>query len=376
MITLADMLLAYQKAVKHNRNSKEVIKFSKNLEHNLLEMVKEINNRTLKLDSNFAFVVSKPKHREVFGTRLKNRILHHLLDLKLRPIYEQILSDRTCNNRKGRGLTYAIETFDNDIKNWLKVSNDVWLIHLDLKGYFPNASVDVAVRQHIELIDTYYKGEDKDDIKYLVKKCLRADPARNCEVYGKENWVNIPKEKSLFHKPKGTGAAIGFLCWQNSMGLYINHIIKWLQKFSFLKVVVFVDDIYISTINKAKALKLIPKLRKLFSKVKVRINENKFYCQHYSKGIMCLGTMLKFDRKYIKNTNYKNILRRIKELRHEKDVVQLASMNSYSGMFKGKQQFDRLSKVVKRVEKYLSIAWNNVKKCFKLNIGGYNGYCY
>lgn len=376
MVTLSDMLLAWNKAIKHNRNSKEVIEFEKNLEINLMKMTREINDKTIELAPSFAFVVSRPKYREVFGTRLKNRILHHLLDLKLRPIYEQVLSDRTFNNRKGKGLTHAIETFEKDIEDWKTVTDDVWLIHLDLKGYFPNADVDIAVKQHIDLIDTYYNDKDKEEIKYLVEKCLKADPARNCKLYGKEDWVNIPKEKSLLYKPIGTGAAIGFLCWQNAMGLYINHVIKWLQSFKFLKVVVFVDDIFISTINKVKTLKLIPKLRRKLAKVKVRLNENKFYCQHYSKGIMCLGTMLKRNRKYIKNTNFENIIKRIRQLRKCKPETQLASMNSYSGMFKDKQQFHRLSKVITKVNTFLSnLKWSATRKCFQL-IGDYNAYCY
>ena len=374
MVTLNDVLIAYRKAIKHNPKSKEVIKFSKNLEINLLSIVREINSRTLKLDSNFAFVVSKPKYREVFGTKLKNRILHHLLDIKLRPIYESVLSDRTFNNRKGKGLTHAIQTFENDIKYWLNVSKNVWLIHLDLKGYFPNANVEIALKQQLDLINRYYNGIDKEDLLYVMMKCMKADPAHNCKVYGSSNWKNIPKEKSLFSKPIGVGAAIGFLCWQNAMGLYINHIVKWLQSFSFLKLIVFVDDIYISTINKDETLKLIPNLRNLFSYVKVSINENKFYCQHFSKGIMCLGSVLKYGRKYIKNSTYYNILKRIKELRYNKAEKQLASMNSYSGMFKGKQQFRRLIKTIKRVCKYLCLVWNTNKKCFKIR--NKYGYCY
>lgn len=374
MVTLNDVLIAYRKAIKHNPKSKEVIKFSKNLEINLLSIVREINSRTLELDSNFAFVVSKPKYREVFGTKLKNRILHHLLDIKLRPIYESVLSDRTFNNRKGKGLTHAIQTFENDIKYWLNASKNVWLIHLDLKGYFPNADVEIALKQQLNLINRYYNGIDKEDLLYIMMKCMKADPARNCKVYGSSNWKNIPKEKSLFSKPIGVGAAIGFLCWQNAMGLYINHIVKWLQSFSFLKLIVFVDDIYISTINKDETLKLIPNLRNLFSYIKVNINENKFYCQHFSKGIMCLGSVLKYGRKYIKNSTYYNILKRIKELRYNKAEKQLASMNSYSGMFKGKQQFRRLIKTIKRVCKYLCLVWNTDKKCFKIR--NEYGYCY
>lgn len=373
MVDIETLYKVYLKARKNKRRSKDAIEFEKHLEVNLNKLLKEINSRDFKPDSNYAFVVTKPKPREIFATKMKNRVIHHYLDYRLRPIYENVLSDRTFNNRKRKGLHYAIETFRKDIEEFHKLSKDVWLFHFDLKGYFPNADVEIALKQQLNIIKQY-EGTDKEDLKFMMTQCLRADPARHCNVYvSKSKWKHIAKEKSLFNKPIGTGAAIGFLCWQNAMGLYINDVVKWLQSFNFLRVVVFVDDIYIVTLNKKRTLFLIHKFRKRLSELKVKLNENKFYCQHYSKGIMCLGTMLKFGRKYLKNTIFMNMKKRIKELHKYSLQTIMCSLNSYSGLFIDKQQHKRLNKIITIVKKHFCfIEWcNNHFKIRKKY-----GYCY
>lgn len=295
MITFEDLYNSYLKAKNNHKRSRDVNEFEQDLEENLIKLYYEINNRTLTLNDNYSFIVEEPKPREIFATRMKARIVHHLLDTKLRPIYEQVLSPNTFNNRKDKGLYKAIEKVYNDIKI---ISNnytsDAYIFHLDFKGFFPNANIDIVHRQQQELIDKFYTDNDKEDIKHLMNKCLYSDPARHCIKVGDLSlWNYIKPEKSLFNKPFGTGAAIGFLCWQNAMQIYPNDIMLWLDTLN-LKSTLFVDDLYIVCDNKEYVLSKIPEMRKRLSKLKIELNENKFYCQHYSKGILCLGKFLKY----------------------------------------------------------------------------------
>lgn len=374
MIRLEDLFCVYYKARSNKRRSRDSVAFEQNLERNLHSLWKSINERTFRADSNYAFVVSYPKPREIFATEMKNRIVHHYLDWRLRQIYESVLSDRTFNNRKGKGLHKAIDTYRNDIAELTdNYTKDAWCAHVDLKGYFPNANVEIALAQQLELIDKYYYGDDKDDLRYMMTVCMRSDPARNCMVFvPRSEWDAIAPEKSLFNKPVGVGAAIGFLCWQNAMGLYINDVVKWLQSFDFMRVVVFVDDIYIVTRDKDKFLSLMPEFRQRLSMLKVELNEKKFYCQHYSKGIMCLGTMLKFGRRYIKNKSFNNAMRKIDELPVNTDGAKriLCSMNSHLGMLKNIEQKRRMSEFVnKALCKFGNIlCWNLVNKSFSIRV--------
>ena len=357
MVKLEDMITVYYKARANKRRSRDAVRFEMDFKAGLLQLWRSVNERTFTAHSNYAFVVRRPKPREIFATVMETRIIHHYIDWRMRSIYEKVLSDRSFNNRKGKGLHAAIKTFRDDICELsCNYTKDAWCIHLDLKGYFPNADVEIALAQQLGLIERYYDGDDKDDLKYMIEVCMRADPARHCSVFVPcSNWDVIAPEKSLFNKPTGTGGAIGFLCWQNAMGLYINDVVKWLQSHDFMRVVVFVDDIYIVTADKSKALAIIPELRERLAALKVRLNEKKFYCQHYSKGIMCLGSMLKFDRIYTSNKTTKSAFYRFSTARvcgPLKYVLpnMLASVNSTLGIFSGKTSF----KVVSRLQECVS----------------------
>ena len=371
MVKIEDLYKVYLRARSNKRRSKDSVKFEQNFETRLIDLCESLNNRTFTADSNYAFVVFSPKPREIFATEMKNRIVHHYMDWRLRPIYEKVLSERSFNNRKGLGLHKAIDIYRNDIIEFTdNFTRDAWCVHLDLKGYFPNADVEIALKQQLDLIDRYYEGEDKEDLKFMMSTCMRADPARHCEVFvHRSNWDAIAPEKSLFNKPTGTGGAIGFLCWQNAMSLYINDVVKWLQSHDFLRVVVFVDDIYIVTNDKARFLALMPLLRSKFAELKVTMNEKKFYLQHYSKGIMCLGTMLKFGRKYMNDRTFNNALKKVKDTsKKESPEKLLCSMNSHLGCFKNRNEYKRCTLFKRAVlDKFGKVIdWNEKKNVFKI----------
>lgn len=376
MITIEDMMQCYLKARANKRRSRDAVHFETNLEANLVSLMHEVNAHALRTDSNYAFVVYYPKAREIFATDMRVRVIHHYLEWKLRPIYEAVISNRSFNNRKGMGLHAAIKTFKSDVEELsCGYTEDAWIIHLDLKGYFPNADVEIALSQQLDLIDRYYDGDDKEDVMYMMTACMRADPARHCNVYvPRSNWSAIAPEKSLFNKPVGVGGAIGFLCWQNAMGLYINDVVKWLQSHDFLRVVVFVDDIYIVAVDKSRALSLIPEIRQRLDKLNVSLNERKFYCQHCTKAFRILGVRIKYGREVTDDSVRSHALAGLTKvssygnsIMHELGRIQ-SSVNTYVGMFKTKSMYGTLEKYKKAVLSVLGryMVWNCGKSCFSL----------
>lgn len=352
-----DIFNAYFKAKKHKKYSKDVLLFSKNFEENMANLIESVRKGKYNAkDGNYSFVVFRPKPREIFGTCFKNRIIHHLLDTKLRPIYEKILSPRTFNNRIGKGTCAAINQVQQDIKDTLKKYGNAYLLHLDIKGYFPNANVKVSLKQQLKIINKYYLCKDKSTLKFLMSKVMMSDPARNCKILApKKNWNKINKEKSLFYKPVGTGGAIGFLCWQNAMGLYINDIIKWYNRLKY-KITVFVDDIFIVSKDKL-VLNTIPKLRNKLTTLKMQLNK-KFYFQHYTKGMLVLGNFVRENRIYLSKRTIYAALTNVKN--------NLESINSYSGLFARKNSRRFFNIFVEKITAETNYVFNEKRNCFKI----------
>ena len=373
MVTLEELYNVYLVARSNKRRSRDAVLFEMDMEKNLFQLCVDINGRALDTSTNYAFVVHTPKDREIFATIMYVRIVHHFLERKLRPEYEMILSRRSYNNRRGMGLHVAIRQFRKDVSDVTEgFAKDAWIAHLDLKGYFPNADVEIALKQQLDIIDGAYSGDEAEDLRYMMTECMRADPARHCNVYvPKSEWDGIAPEKSLFNKPPGTGGAIGFLIWQNAMGRYINDVVRWMESLDFMRVVVFVDDIYIVTKDKAKFLSVIPELRKRLAELKVSLNERKFYLQHYSKGVRILGSHVRYDREILDRSTVRRALRKVEEWKRVKGIQWktdrlLSSMNTYVGMMKHKTMRRTTEMfrdcVLDSFGRFLG--WNPQKMCF------------
>lgn len=339
-----DLINAYLVTRKNKRRSSDSIAFELHCERNLLRLLSDINGSTLQPTA-YTFVVTRPRPREVFACEMAMRIVHHYLDIRLRPIVEKELTTRTFNNRIGYGTDKAVNTLLSDIYEVSKgFTEDCYIVAADLSGYFPNANQDIVYNQFCDLIGRKYKGNDKDDVYYLLRASVYSYPTNHC--YRKSSiskWRLIPKSKSLFSKPNGIGGAIGHLFWQIAMNYYLNdydHFMIDTCGFHYLR---FVDDMRWVTDNKEALLAMFPLFRKMLAEKGCKFNESKFQVQHYTKGGKFIGTPFKLDRVYIS----KRIVRRLYGLihRYNKHIKVhniekfICAMNSYLGQLKGRNAY-------------------------------------
>ena len=105
----------------------------------------------------------------------------------------------------------------------------------------------------------------------------------------------------------------------------------------------------------------------------MQLNERKFYCQHYSKGVHILGSRVKFDREYADNGTVRRAFAKIKEWKHARNVQWktarlLSSMNTYVGILRTKDMRNVAERfrheVLTSFRRYLQ--WNDKKNCFAL----------
>ena len=355
---LEDIIEVYFEMRRNKRKSPDQAEFEMHWEKHCLNLYNDIINRDYRPTS-YTFVTFKPKPREIFASSMSDRILHHYLDNRLRPLLERRMHGHTYNNRVSMGTNACQNAVISDIYEVSRgFTRDAWIIKLDLSGCFPNIVQDVAYRQLEEVILEDYHEEDKDDLLYVLRLSISSYPTERCTRRGsRKDWDAIPKEKSLFSKPEGIGAGLGRLPWQLAVNYYFHALDEWLL--TFTRYERYVDDMYFVTDNKtAFHTYTIPKIREYLAELGASLNENKFYCQHVSKGCECLGVHIKRDRVY-PNTR---IVRRGKEkarsfnrcVREPKTDSLLASLNSYLGICKGVNGYRQALSIVRE----LSSEWN------------------
>ena len=89
MITLENVFNAYYDCRKNKRKTINQLKFEINYEAECVRLWKELNERTYEIGKSIAFIVTRPKKREVFAADFRDRVVHQLVINKLEPLFEE-----------------------------------------------------------------------------------------------------------------------------------------------------------------------------------------------------------------------------------------------------------------------------------------------
>lgn len=365
MIFLETLYNVYLKTRRNKRRSEDSVLFEICLEKNLVQLKEEIENREWIADGNYTFVASEPSRngcREVFAAELGTRVIHHYINESIYQIMEErVFTPKTFNNRIGKGVLAAAKQLQEEIYEITNgYTEDAYIIKWDLKAFFMCIDHSIVMKQIIPIIEKYYHNVDKDELIYMIDRCVNAIPTDHC--YKKSpnwKWTMVEPHKSLFNQPYGYGAAIGFLIWQIFVNLYHNHIDHMIHNEWDLHYLRYVDDcvVIVKNLDIAKAF-IFPELRKMYKDINVTINPNKFYIQHYSKGVKFVGSTIKFNRMYANNRVVRNAFLKIRhynKIKNKKKYMYdfIDTLNSYIGLIK---QFNSY-KIIRKLLNQISDVW-------------------
>lgn len=340
MIDFETILEAYLDCRKRKRSTVGATEFELGYVHNLVELMNEVNSRQYKIGKSICFVVRYPRYREVFAGEFRDRIIHHYIALRIEPLFEQIFCDRTYNCRKGKGQLAGVTQLAEDIRDESEnYTKDAYVMKVDLKGFFMSIIKYKLARMVDDFIVEYYKGDDKEDLRWLCNLVVMHRPELNCERRSPLwMWNFIPKEKSLFTNGEDRGIAIGNLFAQLFANFLLNTI-DWKIDAVCVRHNRYVDDISFVSKDKKKLLSIIPMLRIELGKLGLSLNEKKFYLQHYSKGVQFTGAVIKTDRIYVSNHTINSFAFAVERLGKATEMgmiddinKNIASVNSYLGI--------------------------------------------
>ena len=111
LFTLENLYRAYLACRRGKRNTQNGLRFEQNLEENLIDLQEELISGGYQPGQSVAFLVEKPKRREIFAADFRDRVVHHLLVRHLELRWERrIIRASLClpegqRNPQGRGAT-------------------------------------------------------------------------------------------------------------------------------------------------------------------------------------------------------------------------------------------------------------------------------
>ncbi len=380
---MLDLFRAYFDARKNKRQTANALAFEVDYEKKLFALHDDIVNRKYEIGQSICFVVKKPVRREIFAADFRDRIVHHLIFNAINPIFEKNFIKDSYSCRVGKGTSFGIKRVDHFIKSCSEnYQKDCWILKLDISGYFMSmnrnilfAKIEKKLTSHFAL-DVFRKAE-LELLLYLIEKVVFNDPTKNCFVKGKrEDWVGMPKSKSLFCAKAGAGFPIGNLTSQLFGNIYLDNFDHFVhEKLQVKHYGRYVDDMVFVFEDKEFLKSIIAKVDNfLQGELNLTLHPKKIYLQHCGKGVAFLGTIIKPRRIYISQRTKINFYEKIKKYNAAivggkifnqpelKDLV--AGLNSYLGIMKHYETF----KLRKKMLGFLNVAfWKyvSVAGCFE-----------
>ncbi len=284
-----NLFLAYRKARKGKSKKKSVLEFEKNLDYELRTLREELLSKTYMPKPLKRFIVRDPKTRTIHASAFRDRIVHHLIILVIRPIFERIFIYDSFASRIGKGTHSAIKRFDyfkrKASRNGKLVKNsrnnnsvEGYVLKADIKHYFDTVDHEI-------LIDMIREKIKDEELIWLIRKVL-------------ENFDSSVVGRGI---PLGNYTSQFFAnIYLNKLDYFVKHILK--AKY-YIR---YVDDFVIIHRNK-KRLEYFRKEIELFlKKLKIELHSDKTNITPLQKGTQFLGYRIFYHHKLlIKRNLYK-----------------------------------------------------------------------
>ena len=173
IISLDNLLLAWQEFIVGKKSKTDVISFSLDLTDNILQLHNELAKLEYRHGSYESFYVNDPKLRHIHKASVKDRLLHHAIYRQLYPFFSKTFIVHSYSCQLGKGTHRALNDFQGMTR---KVSKNnirtCWVLQGDIKKFFD--SIDHQIL--IDVLDSYI--EDKRIVE-LLENIIRSFETSN-----------------------------------------------------------------------------------------------------------------------------------------------------------------------------------------------------
>lgn len=270
---------AYLEARKGKRFRDEVLKFSYNLEENLMEISEELKNHTYKVGGYREFYVYEPKKRLIMALPFKDRVVQWAIYQLINPVFDKTYINDSFGCRVDKGTHKAVQR----LYYWLKIvgkkEQKYYYLKLDISKYFYRVD-------HKILIDLLRKKIKDKELLMLLENIINYNEV----PFGLKLFGNVDDPDDRIH---GKGMPIGNLTSQMFANLYLNELDQYCKRELGIKYFVrYMDDVIILSNDKNK-LHEYKELIEKFIQDKLNLNlNNKTAIRPISLGVEFVGYRL------------------------------------------------------------------------------------
>jgi RNA-directed DNA polymerase len=307
IISIENLLGAWEEFVKGKRKKPDVQEFSKNLMHRVLTLHKDLKDKTYTHGNYKAFKIADPKPRDIHKATVRDRLLHHAIYRQLYPLFDRTFIADSYSCRKGKGTHRAMNRFRAFAYQVSKNNTRTcYVLKCDIRKSF--ASIDQEVLMSI--LRLYIIDEDTLS---LVQNVIT----------------------SFSSTEKGKGLPLGNLTSQLLVNIYMNELDQFAKhKLNARHYIRYADDFVFLSSDRVWLESLIPPITKfLHDSLKLELHPKKVSIGTLAAGIDFLGWVHFPDHRVLrtvaKKRMFRNMRRNSKEEVHQSYVGLLGHGNSY-----------------------------------------------
>jgi hypothetical protein len=294
-----NLLLAYRKAGKGKRGHPNVAAFEYRLEDNLLQLQRELLEKTYQPGEYHSFHIHDPKKRLISAAPFRDRVVHHALCNLIEPIFERSSIFDSYANRVGKGTHRALDRAQQFARRFR------YVLQCDVRQFFP--SIDHAI-----LHNTLARKITDANALWLVDQILKSGIGVLSEEY---TMVYFPGD-DLFAVNRPRGLPIGNLTSQFWANCYLNlfdHFVK--RELRCPAYVRYVDDFLLFFDDKRRLLHWQKAIIERLMSLRLTIHENAAQVRPVIEGIPFLGFIVFPTHRRLKRKKGIAYQRRFKQIR-------------------------------------------------------------
>lgn len=314
---------AYKNAAKGKRYRSEVLRFTKNLEENLIIIQNELIYKTYEIGRYREFYVYEPKKRLIMALPFKDRVVQWAVYRVLEPLMDRQYIHDSFGCRKGKGVQKAADRLQYWMRKLERSHKKPYYLKLDISKYFYRIDHDV-------LLSILSRKIKDDDLMWLLEKIIRSEDTK----------FGIPLGDHGFEEDRleGIGMPIGNLTSQLFANLYLNELDQYAKhELRLRNYIRYMDDIIILHPDKQELRKVLEEID-LFLRFELKLQlNNKTAIRPIRTGIDFVGYRVWSTHRKLNQKTAKKMKARLKYLqkafaRGEVDVDDVRqSIHSYLG---------------------------------------------
>lgn len=333
VITFENLLDAAYKAQKGKRHQGNVAGFNLQLESELLQLQRELQNKTYTPGTYRAFKIYDPKERLISAAPYRDRVVHHALCNITTPIFEKAFIFDSYANRKGKGTHAAIKRYQYFAKH------NKYALKCDIKKFFP--SID------LEILKTIFRKKIKcKDTLWLMDLIVdSSNPQEEHIAYFEGDDLFTPQNRRR-------GLPIGNLTSQWWGNIYMNgldHFVKeTLQVKGYVR---YVDDFVLFGDSKQELHQQKKAIVDFLSDYRLVLHPNKTQIHQVKNGVPFLGFRVYAEYCILKKSNFKRFKRYLRKRinQYYQGFISLQDIENGINAWRGHAQFGQSERIEQQV---------------------------